>query len=850
MRKLLRMPSPANTSRRLATISPILLAALLTLLIFFAYLMTSRSIGNGDPLMPVDDAYIHFQYARQIAAGQPYQYNLGLPPTSGATSLLYPYILAVGYSLGFTGLSLGIWAMLIGAMALFGALLAVYGQVRAISLPRWIGLLGMTVFALNGAVAWHFMSGMETGLMMCFVLWTLYAFIQRQPQLLIVTTTLLAITRPEGSMMAVIAALLFVAEGWRANRRLRTIHAAIIVIPIAASLLQPLLNLALTGSPSAAGNQAKSLLSMIPAYPDELLLRIGQNFLRLWRELLIGVGEHDILYVLPLLLIFAGVGLVWVARENKRPFLLVLILAWLLIVSLAISTLDTAFWHFKRYQMPLIALLFPLAGWAFGAIRHRLFKTLLITVMLGFSLVSASNFFTYYVQNVQSIKAQPLAMARWLMENTPPDAFIAVHDVGLMRYLGERTTIDLVGLTTPGAADAWRNGPGAVGEFLITVQPRPDYVAAYTEARGLGYLAQTDLYGELLAGFTADYDPRFNVALGGAFQGIFQPDWRAVDSASVLHQPTSLSYVARLQGSRLVDQVDVADLASEKAHRYRWSNAARPPGFATEFYQQGYIDCIGTNIPCIVMDGGRSITGEEAFTLNTTPGEDVLLITRVHPTASVTLEVYANDVHVATRLIPAQPGQWMEIPTLIRAASITDTTTRIRIMANMANGSYMPYIHWAYQGQYDDNTLPTPEFTFETEAITGLVTTQYDAVSQAFTARITWASDGTASGEYRVFLHIYPADAADQPPVAQVDRRTGGGALSTANWLPGTITDDFVVDLAQVPPGKYVIALGLYDPVSSERLLPVSAIYPVDEVNRRLFIQQITVDSTNGSIDP
>ncbi len=47
--------------------------------------------------MPLDDAYIHFQYARSIATGQPYAYNPGLPPTSGATSFLYPYLLALGY---------------------------------------------------------------------------------------------------------------------------------------------------------------------------------------------------------------------------------------------------------------------------------------------------------------------------------------------------------------------------------------------------------------------------------------------------------------------------------------------------------------------------------------------------------------------------------------------------------------------------------------------------------------------------------------------------------------------------------------------------------------------------------
>lgn len=62
-----------------------------------------RAAGGGEMLMPLDDVYIHFQYARQLALGQPYVYNAGEPPTSGATSFLYPYVLAAGYALGFQG---------------------------------------------------------------------------------------------------------------------------------------------------------------------------------------------------------------------------------------------------------------------------------------------------------------------------------------------------------------------------------------------------------------------------------------------------------------------------------------------------------------------------------------------------------------------------------------------------------------------------------------------------------------------------------------------------------------------------------------------------------------------------
>nr|MCU0475215.1 hypothetical protein [Anaerolineae bacterium] len=70
--------------------------------------------ADGWPLMPVDDAYIHFQYAKQAATGQPFVYVAGDPATSGATSLVYPWLLAGGWLLGWRELALGVWAVLIG----------------------------------------------------------------------------------------------------------------------------------------------------------------------------------------------------------------------------------------------------------------------------------------------------------------------------------------------------------------------------------------------------------------------------------------------------------------------------------------------------------------------------------------------------------------------------------------------------------------------------------------------------------------------------------------------------------------------------------------------------------------
>ncbi len=144
----------------------------------------SAGESDGTLLMPLDDTYIHFQYARQMAHGDFYRYNPGDDPTSGATSLLYVPLLAAGYRIGFTGLSLAYWAVGIGALALLASGWLIYLMIRdaaaRTSLPqsarRLIAVTMMLSFAISGPLDWASLSGMETALFVCMVLLALYAY--------------------------------------------------------------------------------------------------------------------------------------------------------------------------------------------------------------------------------------------------------------------------------------------------------------------------------------------------------------------------------------------------------------------------------------------------------------------------------------------------------------------------------------------------------------------------------------------------------------------------------------------------------------------------------------------------
>ncbi len=826
----------------------LLLCFTLALIVLIVYVATSATIGGGQVVMPLDDAYIHFQYAHQIAVGQPYVYNPGLPPTSGATSFLYPYLLAVGDLIGFRGLSLGLWAMGIGWLGLALSAWLIYRMVALVA-PFGLAVALAVAFLFDGWIDWHFMSGMETGLAILFALLTVYAVLTRRLRLTALGAMLLALIRPEGGLLAVIAVGIALAQVWDSvpvkgrygipPRWLWRREWLLLLIPVLAIGVQPLVNWMVTGSAVASGNAAKSLFGIIPPDLGVIVGRIVENFVQMWHEFL-----TDYLYVFGM----AVVGFALMARERRFRLAAVMIGLWLLAGTAAISTLDTAFWHFKRYQMPLIALFFPLAGWGwafvYARLRRRLRRINLIrydlTVMLVGVLVALSVssllydtllFVSNYALNVGYVVAQPLQMAEWLAANTPSDARIAVHDVGMMRYIGGRTTIDIVGLTTPGAAAYWRNGPGSVGEFIE--RERPDYIASYGigHGLGLGYLQNTDLYADTLASYTVALDPEYNVALAAPTQGIYRPDWTAADRAvSPQVLPTMLP---DFSGMELVDSIDVADLDSEQAHEYQWREVHAPNGFPTEYYQ---FDTIGCLVDCSVMDGGRLINGEESFTLHTQAGEALILITRLHPEYEGTFDLYANDQLVGTRVIPALPGAWLEVPTLIPAALVTDAT-RIRIVPHVLKSQdYMPYYHWAYQGTYV--TAPAsgePLATFESGAVQLSDAALSLDASRMLTVTLDWVTDGSAQGDYKIFVHVLNADGVN---VAQADIRPGRGALPPGNWLPGGFRDTINIALSAAPPGTYSVVMGLYNPNSQERLQPVGA--NVDSDNR-LLIGQIEV---------
>lgn len=80
-----------------------------------------------------------------------------------------------------------------------------------------------------------------------------------------------------------------------------------------------------------------------------------------------------------------------------------------------------------------------------------------------------------------------------------------------------------------------------------------------------------------------------------------------------------------------------------------------------------------------------------------------------------------------------------------------------------------------------------------------------------------WRPDHHPVIDYKIFVHVF--DPETGIPVAQSDFMPRGWVYPTSFWWPGEVVEDeTTVSLESVLPGKYGIAIGIYDPASGERL--------------------------------
>ena len=150
--------------------------------------------------------------------------------------------------------------------------------------------------------------------------------------------------------------------------------------------------------------------------------------------------------------------------------------------------------NFGRYYFPFFPLLIVLgalglerAASALGprvrAGRLELPAGVLLIALLAWPTVSGLVLGAgRYVQNVSNVQDTDVRMARWLAPRLPPQATLAVNDIGAIKFLLPNRVIDLAGIVNPEIRRALKRAPPDLWEETLAGEiatRRPDYLVIF-----------------------------------------------------------------------------------------------------------------------------------------------------------------------------------------------------------------------------------------------------------------------------------------------------------------------------------------------------------------------------------
>jgi arabinofuranosyltransferase len=419
-------------------LAPLVLPVVLSLMSCLLYV--GYSLHFGFVGFPLDDAWIHQTYARNLGVHHQLAYNVG-EPSVGSTSPLWTLLLSPAHALGVEP---QVWTYLLGALFLALTGWAIHRLSRLLFPEETLVPLLTAAFCLvEWHLAWAAFSGMETILFVFLSLLALERHLAGAKPLVVgLICGLLTLARPEGVILLALLLLDTTAGRWGTIRRVgwRGLGAHVLwlmagfVVPVAPYLV---FNLSVTGNLFPNTFYAKQ------AEYEELLtsLPLWIRWARVTMAPLIGAQ----ILLVPGCLYAAYKGFALRERHILLP-----LAWWFVLVSLYAIRLPVTYQH-GRYLIPAIPPLVLLGVWGTLSLPglHRIVRhTLLISIpvlLLVFWVRGAQQ----YATDVRIIDSELAAAGRWIRANTSSDAVIGAHDIGALGYFSQRFLVDTAGLITP-----------------------------------------------------------------------------------------------------------------------------------------------------------------------------------------------------------------------------------------------------------------------------------------------------------------------------------------------------------------------------------------------------------------
>lgn len=406
---------------------------------------------------PLDDAWIHQTFARNLVHYRQFAYSQGVP-SAGSTAPLWTFLLSIGYL--FTGNNYT-WTMILGwaSLVTLGWLgEGIFARItdRYDSRIPWVGLLLM--------LEWHFVwaaaSGMETLILADISLGILLILLGKKIRWFVVGILIgLGIwIRPDALMLLgpVIVILIITISQRKAGGKdagWLILGAILLFIPYL------LFNHSISGNFWPNTFFAKQL-----EYQEILQLPLLTRVWTVFQQHIVGMG----------ILLLPGLFYrIWVSCRNKEWRLLTFVIWWAGFLLVYAMRLPVGYQH-GRYEIPVMPFFLIVSGSGVYAIwrlcqNRRIPRILSTAWVLAIIIVNTAFYWLgarTYATDVAIIESEMVDTAKWINANTPQESVIAAHDIGALGFFGERQILDLAGLISPVVLPVIRDETG----LLILIQ--------------------------------------------------------------------------------------------------------------------------------------------------------------------------------------------------------------------------------------------------------------------------------------------------------------------------------------------------------------------------------------------
>lgn len=455
---------------------------LIALPVILAYNYYSNALNiNGYNSFPLDDGWIHLQFAKNLSEYFSFSYYKDEMVTAGSTSPLYTFIVAIGFFITNNEMLLsyftGILFFALSSLIIFKL------SMKDFSKDILASMICAGLFILDRMMNFISLSGMETTMYVFTLLLAAYFYKERKTYSLAVILGLIIWSRPDGvAFIAAIAVDLILAIFYFKNEEIKKIYSKDILLKMAGIFVLIsgayfLMNLIIAGSlfPNtysakiAYFSDAEKKLSYIT---DKVFPFFGSLSYSLY---IAGFAAAIIKFIYDL----------YKRKISENSLYILFFTFFLLLYMIKLPEVN----RFGRYIMPLVPffILLTVAGYREllifinkylkNAFILRFVFIIFAGILFYRSIEDYDTFKNFYAKQCEYIYERQVKTAMWLKENTKEDDILGVHDIGAIGFYTGRKLVDVAGLVTP-----------YLNERLIE-KNYSQIMTEYLKERGVSYIA-------------------------------------------------------------------------------------------------------------------------------------------------------------------------------------------------------------------------------------------------------------------------------------------------------------------------------------------------------------------------